>query len=434
MKDQKHNSESRTRIAVVSPFLDKRHGTERCVAEQVGRLTSDYEVHVYSNRVEDVDLKRIVWRRVPALPGPHLFAYCWWFIANHLWRWWDQRFRGLRFDVTYTPGINCLDADVISVHIIFSELYRQVKDELSLRRNPVSSWTRLVHRRLYYRLIMKLERLIYGRKRFLLTAISRKTAEALKRYDSCEIPVIYYGLDGERFNPEGRRRLRDQSRSDLGLPESSFCLLFIGNDWKNKGLQSLLEAVRCVQSEHLRLLVVGRDDPMPYRAALRRNGLEPYVAFLPPRSDVEFYYSAADAYVSPTSEDAFGLPVLEAMACGLPVIVSGQAGASEVLTDGVDGLVLNDPRDVASLASLISELHRNPELRRNLGHNAAATARQYTWDRNAEQLGQLFRQVLRRKQSTDFTDYPDQRKEKQSTDFTDYPDLRERVESSLKSA
>ena len=50
----------------------------------------------------------------PRCPGPHLFAYCWWFLANHLWRWWDRRFRGLRFDLTYTPGINCFDADVIS--------------------------------------------------------------------------------------------------------------------------------------------------------------------------------------------------------------------------------------------------------------------------------------------------------------------------------
>jgi hypothetical protein len=131
--------ENRPRIAVISPFLDKQHGAERCVAEQVERLARDYDVHVYSNRVDDVDPSRMVWHRVPALPGPHLFAYCWWFTANHLRRWWDRRFRGLRFDLTYTPGINCLDADVISVHIVFSELYRQVRDGLSLRLNPVSS-------------------------------------------------------------------------------------------------------------------------------------------------------------------------------------------------------------------------------------------------------------------------------------------------------
>ena len=72
---------AKTRIAVVSPFLDKQHGTERCVVEQVERLARDYEVHVYSNRVEDIDLSRIVWHRVPraARAAPFrllLVAYC----------------------------------------------------------------------------------------------------------------------------------------------------------------------------------------------------------------------------------------------------------------------------------------------------------------------------------------------------------------------
>src|SRR6266700_7107484 len=96
-------------IAVVSPFLDKRHGTERCVVEQVERLGRDYEVHVYSNRVEDVDLDKVIWHRVPALPGPHLFAYCWWVVANHCCRWWHRRFHGLAPELVYSPGINCFD-------------------------------------------------------------------------------------------------------------------------------------------------------------------------------------------------------------------------------------------------------------------------------------------------------------------------------------
>lgn len=385
------------RIAVVSPFLDKQHGTERCVAEQVERLARDYEVHVYSNRVDDLDLNRIVWHRVPALPGPHLVAYCWWFVANHLWRWRDRRYRDLRFDLTYTPGINCLDADVISVHIVFFELYRQLKDGLGLLQNPISSWARLIHRWLYYRLIIVLEHLIYSRNRSLLSAISEKTAADLKRYGRCQVGVIYYGVSPERFNPENRRRLREQSRRVLRLPDSTFCLVLVGNGWKNKGLASLLEAVATVGPSDLRLLIVGRDDPTPYRAASRRNGVEQCAVFLPPRSDVEFYYSAADAYVNPSLEDAFGLPPLEAMACGLPVIVSSRAGVSEIVTNGVDGLVLKEPKDVASLAQMIAELRNNPTLRQTLGDNAARTARQYTWERNAAQLSAFFEQAIERR-------------------------------------
>ena len=74
-------------IAVVSPFLDKRHGTEMCVAEQLERLACEYEIHLYSARVEDVDLTRIRWHRIPTLPGPHLAGYLWWFAANQVVRW-----------------------------------------------------------------------------------------------------------------------------------------------------------------------------------------------------------------------------------------------------------------------------------------------------------------------------------------------------------
>jgi glycosyltransferase involved in cell wall biosynthesis len=82
------------------------------------------------------------------------------------------------------------------------------------------------------------------------------------------------------------------------------------------------------------------------------------------------------------------------MACGLPAIVSSRAGVSEVITDGVDGIVLKDPKDVTSLARMISSLHGNPALRRALGEKAVQTALQYTWDRNAAQLDALFAQIL----------------------------------------
>lgn len=206
--------------------------------------------------------------------------------------------------------------------------------------------------------------------------------------------MIYYGVDADRFNPKVREQLRGRSRNLLCIPATTLCLLLVGNGWKNKGLEALLEAVGSIGSAELRLLVVGQDDPLPYRSAIARMGLDERVTFLPLRSDVEFYYSAADIYVSPSLEDAFGLPPLEAMACGLPVIVSSRAGVSELVTDGVDGLVLKDPKDVALLAKMILDLRSNPILRNNLGEKASNTARQYTWERNASQLDALFEQVL----------------------------------------
>src|SRR6266851_4823078 len=170
------------RIAVVSPFIDKRHGTERNIAEGISRLPDNYEIHLYSQRVESLDLSRIRWHRVPRLAGPHLFNYLWWFAANHLWRWWDRRFRGLAPEVVYSPGINCLDAGAISVHVVFARLRESVANEVRLSRNPVKTWPQLIHRRIYYRLIQFLEGRIYPRPDKLLAVVSRKVASDLSHY------------------------------------------------------------------------------------------------------------------------------------------------------------------------------------------------------------------------------------------------------------
>jgi len=331
------------------------------------------------------------------MQGPHLVRYVWWFLANHLCRWWDRWVRGLRCDLTYSPGINCLDANVVSVHIVFAEFYRQVRSELAFHRNSVRAWPRLLHRRLYYRLIMLLERLVYTRRGAWLVPVSRKVSADLERFyrHNGRMSVIYHGVDQRQFNPESRKRLRASARLALDLPENAFVLLLVGNDWKKKGLPCLLEALGRLGEPALWLLVVGHDDPALVRDLLARDGLGARVRFLRPRADVEFYYAAADCYVAPSLEDAFALPVAEAMACGLPVIVSSQAGASEIVTDGVDALVLKDPRDAGELARLIRMVYEDPELRTRLAANAPRTAQAYTWERNAAAMDAIFRELLR---------------------------------------
>jgi glycosyltransferase involved in cell wall biosynthesis len=378
----------RLRLAVVSPFVDKRHGTERCVAEFISRLADDFEIHVYSNRVEQVPLGKIRCRRIPVLPGPHLLAYLWWFAANHLWRCWDKRVRGIRFDVVYSPGINCMDADAITVHVIFSQLLRRTSGDLRLRVNPVSSWPRILHRRLYYNTIAALERRIYPRVDIPLAAISNKVAGELAADfgRDANVSVIYHGTDTGSFNPELCRQRRPEMRLRFGLADSDFVLLLIGNGWSNKGLPCLMEAMERLPDIPIRLLIVGRDDKTPYLQRARRLGIDERLCFLDPSPDVMQFYAACDAYTGPSVQDAFALPPAEAMACGLPVIVSRDAGVSEIISEGVDGLILRESSDADGLASLIRALYKDAALRQRLGDAAAKTAARYTWEENARQV------------------------------------------------
>lgn len=387
------------RLAVVSPFLDKEHGTERRVVEWVSQLAGEFEIHIYSQRVEGVDPSNLTLHRIPKLPGPHLANFLWWFFANRLWRQWDRWFRGLRHDLIFSPGPNCLDADAISVHIVFAQYVRRAEADSERANSLVSHWPQALHRKLYYWLAIFLEQRAYTRKNITLILIAKRTSIALEDFygsrDQC--PVVYVGLDHENFNPARRARNRQEARRALGLAENHFALLLVGNDWRNKGLLVLLGALELLRDLPIRLLVVGSDNPMHYRAMVRAKSLAEQVHFLPPRSDIEFYYAAADAYAGPSLEDTFAQPPAEAMACGLAVIVSTTNGTSEIITDGKDGLILADPTDAASLSAMIRHLVEDKEFRIRLGMNASETARQFTWERNGRELSAIFNEILLRK-------------------------------------
>ncbi|MFZ3216177.1 MAG: glycosyltransferase family 4 protein [Candidatus Acidiferrales bacterium] len=389
------------RLAVVSPFVDKRHGTERRVTEWIARLADSYEIHIYSQDVQDLDLTKVTWHRISRIPGPHILNYLWWFAANRLRRAWDSRFRNLRPDLVYSPGINCLDADVMSVHIVFAQYVQSVQAGLRLSRNSILSWPRILHRRLYYRLLMALERRLYAPSGVPLVLIARRTAATLERFYGRRdrLPVVYVGLDHEIFNPARRAQLRDDARKELALPPDRFALLLVGNDGRNKGVPVIIRALASLCELPIDLLVVSREDPAPYLMSARDAGLEGRVRFLPQRGDIEFYYAAADAYVGPSLEDTFAQPPAEAMACGLPVIVSADNGTSEIITDGTDGLILHDATAADSLAAMIRMICEHPEFCARLGVKAAETARAYTWERNGRELAAIFADILREKTS-----------------------------------
>jgi len=397
------------RIAVVSPFLDRQHGTERCIVEQIEHFLQKpgCEIHIYSQSVCDLEIVRskgfsvsppspgkAIWHRIPALPGPHLLNYLWWYFANQALRWYHRKFRGLRFDLVFSPGINCTDAGAIVVHIVFHEFFRLVHRDLRLRASPLSSWPVLLHRILYYRLIMALENRIYRNPRVRLAAVSQLTANELTtHFARRDVSVIPNAVDLTRFSMPERLRRREQSRKILQIPDADFVLLLVGNDWKKKGLTPLLNAIAAIRHLPLRLLVVGRDKHAPFQQLIRDLRLDGRIFFLEPSSDIMHFYAAADVYTGPSLHDSFALPPIEAMACGLPAITSVTNGGSQIITEGLDGFVLSDAQDSAVLSRLISRLYEQPELRRSIGENAAHTAQSYSWERNASETWEFLRRA-----------------------------------------
>jgi len=265
-------TEACLQIVVVSPFLDRRHGTELCIIEQIERLSAKYGwgIHLFSQQVENVNSLLtedptstatgfIRWYRVSDIPAPHLLKFLWWFFAN----------RGVRKSVlkrlenrpllVYSPGINCLDANAITVHIVFHEFYARVRGELKLLKVPISRWPVTLHRKLYYKLIMALERRIYTDPKVRLAAVSKLVSTQLeKHFGRTDSVVIPNAVDTGIFNSEVRLARRSVSRQSLKLDDTDFVVLLIGNDWKKKGLDQLLRALAVIEMP-IQLLVVGKD-------------------------------------------------------------------------------------------------------------------------------------------------------------------------------
>lgn len=219
------------RLTVVSPFLDREHGTELCVIEQIERLAKQdqWTIDLYSQKVSglnygDSDAPStdssvgILWHKVSGVPGPHLLQYIWWFLANHLCRRRDRRSNSVSPDLVYSPGINCFDADVIVVHIVFHAFYDLARPSLALSRNPLRVWHLLVHRKLYYRLIMAFEQKIYRNPRIRLIAVSSLVASQLKTYfQRDDVTVIPNAVDTARLlqKPETRSEQTRGVRLDM---------------------------------------------------------------------------------------------------------------------------------------------------------------------------------------------------------------------------
>jgi len=389
------------RLAVISPFLDRRHGTERALTELLERLVRNhaYEVHLYAQNVEGIAVScsqessaespsSLVWHRVPKIPGPHLLQFLFWITANRLCRLRDRLFRGIRFDAVFSPGINALDADVIMVHAVFHRL-------TELQDAHPQDGLRGLHRRLYYRFLCFLETLIYHQNDLRLAAVSRHTATQLKHYfGRNDVHIVPNGVDLSHFSLGNRIALRSAARQKLRYSPDEVVLLLVGNDLRNKGLAVLLESLQLCRNIHLRLCVVGRETSADIAKSIDSLQVADRVIFAGETSEVLTFYAAADIYVAPSLEDSFNLPALEAMACGLPVVVSRNAGISDYLNDGVDSLLLRDPQDPHELVCVLKRLLDDDALVATLSANALTTAATLSWDRHAESVHRLLTEDL----------------------------------------
>jgi UDP-glucose:(heptosyl)LPS alpha-1,3-glucosyltransferase len=180
-------------------------------------------------------------------------------------------------------------------------------------------------------------------------------------------------------------------REALGLAADVPVVLFVGHGFQRKGLDRLVRAIAGIPEAHL--LVIGRGDPgivMPPDAGGELIGR---VHFAGGVDDPERYYADADLLALPTRADPWGIPLIEAMAAGVPAVTSRFAGAADTLSEAGAGVVLRD-ESVEALREAIGSLIRDPARRRELGRVGPAAAERFRPEAHAAAVARTYRTAL----------------------------------------
>ncbi len=226
------------------------------------------------------------------------------------------------------------------------------------------------------------ERRVYQQAKRVI-AVSRKTARevAALGVDPSRISVIYNGVDLESYYPG------ESERSYFGLPLLVPMALFVGDlKTPRKNLGTVLHAM--VEVPDLHLAVAGQIEGSAFPGMARKLGLETRVHFLGKTGEVARLMRSADFFVFPSLYEAHPLVVMEAMASGLPVIVSSCIAAGEDFASVT--VMLENPLDASALASLMRELIQSPAQMKELGHAAREYALGMSWERTASKYLEVY--------------------------------------------
>jgi UDP-glucose:(heptosyl)LPS alpha-1,3-glucosyltransferase len=363
-------------IAVTVGSFNQLGGIERVTVQlALGYQSLGHEVTIFATDWDAAYEDRFNFEKVNAPAKP-----AWW-RTMVLPKETARRLAGDPYDFIHGQGTSTLTCDLLTFHSIHAAWL-----EVSVAEE--GTWSaRGLAKRIYpfHRATIAMEQQQARTHQGLFHACSRAVREeAIKFYgiEPNRIRVVPWGVDLETFQPNSA--VRAQERSEWGVDDTSPILLLVANEFHRKGLATLLEAMAQLGQPELQLVVVGRGNPEPYLPLIERLGLKKQVRFLGHRS-VAACYQAADLFVMPTTYEAWGLVIGEALACGLPIITSRLAGASDLIVHGQNGFLLQDPRSVSELAEA---LHTAlvPETRRAMAAAARPSVLHTSWLQVSQQL------------------------------------------------
>lgn len=284
-------------------------------------------------------------------------------------------------DVVHVVGFDAPRADIVTVNAVrraeLDHYFDEIEPEARVRRRlaPLLRPQTLV--------VLEMERRLFREPFPYCLVESAAVGRDLTEYYGVPdefIEVMPAGIDVEqlRFDPHAREAIR--SRFDV--QPNTLVILFVGDDFDRKGLERAIRAIARASSNS-QLWVAGGGDLGAFESLAVSLGVRERIRFLG-RVDagrIAELYSASDVLLLPSRQDAWGHPVIEAMAAKRVVLASEFAGAHTVIRDGMNGFVLEGDGAPEQIAEILDGPASDPHLRLSVGENALRTA--VDFDRSA---------------------------------------------------
>jgi UDP-glucose:(heptosyl)LPS alpha-1,3-glucosyltransferase len=374
---------ARVRIAIVVPKYGLVGGGEEHTAQLTNRISQnrEFDVHLFANQWAHVS-DAVSVHKIPILSFPKFlttssFAY---FVEKETAR---------------------MPLDIIHSH---DRIYRA--DLSTLHWIPHRIWVRDVRKKerptLFDRVTMRVEqRLAHSSRMFaaVSTLAKEKFLDEYPEIDPDRIRVVHPGVDLEQFSKPDRGECRHGVRRQFGLKESDTVVLFVSMNYDIKGLDYLMGGIARFRATHpgeaLKLLIVGRSGSAQYDALARALGIQEDVLYtgVIPHERIAEVYLASDLFAMPSRFDTFGLTVVEAMAASLPVIVSTNVGAKDLVKQGLNGFIVDNGKHEEQIGHALSVM-ANRDVRKGMSQEAWKTGLRHGWEVTLEKYLEIYRQLL----------------------------------------
>lgn len=394
-------TKEKLKIAALVRNFVSTGGAERYTIEVTRRLARAHEVHVFAQEWSWQGEEDITFHKIPRFFGKPSW------LNQILFSFFCKRAVGDTFDIIHSHE-RTTKFDILTIHCPCFRSYITAEQRW-WKKIYIWCQVALSPLRIAY-LWLEKKQFNYDKKRLLIAVSENVKKNVQLNYSLPQeaFRIAYPGVDSnlaiKGSNPTGREFQRDK----LGIAQDDLVILFVGTEFKRKGLDALLKGFSRVVDSNVKLVIVGEGGGTrrEHVQVAKNLGIEHKTLFLGLVENVEPIYAASDIFVLPTLSDPFGMAPFEAMAFGIATILSSTdyAGCAELINHG-EALILENPRDAEEIAEALRKL-MDKTYRLELSEKGRRIAEALTWERTTDETLSAYYDVLAQKNETQVKNHP----------------------------